>query len=463
MKKSGFTSLYSDQSLFFILLAALVWAPLPFASNRPWAIALLASLLCVTAALWLILKACNRVYISARVARRVILPLSILLFIALWPLIQVIPLPAGWVETLSPRAAQLHVSSGWNPLSLDVGASLIYFLNGLACLTAFFLVVVLVNNERRATVFLWVLVASGLFQAVYGALMVLTGLEWGFFVKKYVGHGQATGTFVNRNHLAGYLVMTIAVGTGLLISQLSSRPIDCWRELVRRSLQMMVSPKIFLRLFLAMMVIALVLTRSRMGNSSFFVALAVAGLVAILVGRKFSPKLAILLVSLLVIDTWIVGQWFGIDKVVERLEKASPAAEVRINASSDSYAIVEDFPLTGAGGGSFGSVFTYYQGIDTAGYYDHAHNDYLEIAADLGIPAVIFLILLCGVVGWRAVIMQRRSHSKLQRGVGFCLIMVLVWLVMHSLVDFNLQIPANNITLCAIFGLAFSNLISHRK
>jgi len=346
---------------------------------------------------------------------------------------------------------------------MDVAATRIYFLNSIACATAFFLVVVLVNDERRGTVLLWVLVASGLFQAVYGALMVLTGLEWGFLVKKYVGHGQATGTFVNRNHLAGYLVMSLAVGTGLLISQLSSRPIESWRDFIRSSLRTMISSKIFLRIFLAMMVIALVLTRSRMGNSSFFIALAVAGLVAVFAGRKFSPKLALLLLSLLIVDTWILGQWFGIDKVVERFEKSSPAAEKRINASSDSYGIVKDFPLTGVGGGAFSAVFTSYQGIDTAGYYDHAHNDYLEIAADLGVPALILLAFLCLLVARRAVMMQHVSRSRLQRGVGFCLIMVLVWLAMHSFVDFNLQIPANSITLSAIFGLAFCRLISHRK
>ena len=68
---------------------------------------------------------------------------------------------------------------------------------------------------------LQVLVFSGTFQAAYGAFMVLSGLELGFFVEKYVGQGVATGTFVNRNHFAGYLVMCLSAGIGLLLSQLS--------------------------------------------------------------------------------------------------------------------------------------------------------------------------------------------------------------------------------------------------
>jgi O-antigen ligase len=447
-----------NQGLFFCFLATLVWAPLPFASNRPWALALLSMSLSLILAVWLICRSLGLERMPRRVVQRGRWAMAILLSIPAWVLLQVLPLPAEMVGLLSPRAAELHFPAQTMPLSLDVAATRLYFLNSLACAAAFILVLVLVNSERRATTFMWVLVASGLFQAVYGSLMVLTGLEWGFFVEKYTGKSQATGTFVNRNHLAGYLVMILALGTGLLVSQLSSTPVKSWRALVRDSLRVIMSPKIFLRLALAMMVIGLVLTRSRMGNSAFFISLAVAGIVAVLMGRKFSPKLALLLLSLIVVDTWIVGQWFGFDQVVERLEKTTPAEEGRIFVNSDSSAMLKDFPLTGAGGGSFRSVFPYYQGIDSKGYYDHAHNDYFEIAADIGMPALLLLGVLCLIVLVRGLQLQKPGHSKLQRGVGFALVMVLGWLVMHAAVDFNLHIPANSITLSAIFGLAFCRL-----
>lgn len=380
--------------------------------------------------------------------------------VSLWAYIQTVPMPSIVVQTLSPRAFDLHINSDWIPISLDTAATQLYALNSLACVVTFILTLALVNSGSRAKIFLWTLVVGGVFQAIYGAMMVLTGLEWGFFVEKYVGRGQATGTFVNRNHLAGYLVMTLAAGTGLLIAQLSSKPVKSWKELLTSSLRVVLSPKIFLRVFLALMVIALVLTRSRMGNSAFFVSLAVAGGVALLVGRKISLKLIVLFVSLVVVDAWIVGKWFGFDKVVERLEKTSVASESRIQVSSDTSAILRDYFWTGSGGGSFESVFTYYQGIDAQGNYDHAHNDYLEIASDLGMPALGLLGVFCGWALVRAIQLQRPGRTSLQKGVGFSVVMVLVWLIMHSAVDFNLQIAANNITLTAILALAFARLSS---
>jgi O-antigen ligase len=442
--------------MFF--LGAIIWAPLPFGSNRPWALSLLVVLMCLIFAVWLTLWAFGRVNISRRVFRRSRWPAVILVLVPLWGFLQTVPLPGVVLSALSPRAFDLHLTDSWAPISLDLTASRLYLLNSIGCVVAFTLTLVLVNSAQRAKVFLWILVLSGLFQAVYGTVMVLTGLEWGFFVDKYVGKGQTTGTFVNRNHLAGYLVMTLAAGIGLLVSQLSTEKIDSWRGLVTSFLRVMVSSKVFLRVFLALMVIALVLSRSRMGNSAFFISLAVAGGIAVLLGRRFSFRLTLLLASLIVIDAWIVGQWFGFDKVVERLEQTSVASESRLRVSSDTSAILKDYFWTGSGGGSFQSVFTRYQGLDAQGNYAHAHNDYLEIASDLGVPV---LLLMGGVCLWvlvRAIQLQKPGRSGVQKGVGFCLVMVLVWVTMHSAVDFNLQIPANNVTFCALLALAFSGL-----
>ena len=449
----------AERFLFLLFCLTLFWAPLPFGSNRPWAVAFLCLVLSAIAAAWLVLHRFRLVELPVRVVRRMRLPLAILVVICLWVFVQTVPLPGFLVELFSPRGSRLHVLDGWMPLSLDIAHTRIYLLNSVACAAAFFLVLALVNCEKRACILLWVLVASGTFQAVYGALMVLTGLEWGFLVKKYSGIGNATGTFVNRNHLAGYLVICLAVGTGLLLSRMSTTPYENWKDFARRTLRLLLSRKVLLRIFLAIMVIALVLTRSRMGNTAFFASLGGAGLIAVIMGRTFSPRLVLLLASIFVIDIWIVGQWFGFDKVVERLEKAAPAAEQRLIVSGETTSILEDFPLAGSGGGSFYSVYTYYQSSAGGRTQYHAHNDYLEIAAELGIPALLLLGLLCVLVLARAVRMQQTDHSRLQRGVGFTLVMILIWLAIHSTVDFNLQIPANNVTLCAILALAFARLL----
>lgn len=444
--------------LFGLFLLVLFWAPLPFGSNRPWAAALLFLLLSFLCVAWLLLCCAGAAGLPRLAWRRGRWPLLILSFVPLWIFVQTLPLPGGLVSFISPRAAFLHGVSGPLPISLDVAATRLYLLKSLSCLCAFILVLGLVSSARRAEILLWTLVLSGVFQATYGVLMVLSGLELGFFVEKYTGHGVATGTFVNRNHLAGYLVMTLAAGTGLLVARLSESSPATLRQRIRDTLRLLLSRKIILRVMLALMVIALVMTRSRMGNLAFFAALGVAGVVAVYCGRRLSRALIVLLISLFVVDAVIVGQWFGFDKVVERLGETAPDTQQRLTLSARSSSILADFPLTGSGGGSFYSVFTFYKDVGSTGDYEHAHNDYLELASDLGIPALLLLGVVLVMALARAFRLQGRDHSRLQRGTGFTLVVVITWVVLHSAVDFNLQIPANSATVCALLALAFASL-----
>ncbi|WP_198265036.1 hypothetical protein [sulfur-oxidizing endosymbiont of Gigantopelta aegis] len=144
----------------------------------------------------------------------------------------------------------------------------------------------LIKSTQRLRLFAWVIVISGVFQAVYGSVMTLSGIEYGFFVEKDTYRGVATGTFVNRNHLAGYLEMSLAIGVGLLISTLYETQAGNWREFFRRILGSILGGKIRLRIALALMVIALVLTHSRMGNSAFFISLTLMGILYLVLVKK---------------------------------------------------------------------------------------------------------------------------------------------------------------------------------
>src|SRR5690606_34805229 len=111
-------------------------------------------------------------------------------------------------------------------------------------------------------------------------------------------------------------------------------------------------------------------------------------------------------------DAIIVGQWFGLEKLVERLETTETAGKIRLDVSTSSSSIIEDFPLAGSGGGSYYGIFPYYQDLSTAGsYYTHAHNDYVELISDLGMPVTVlsfgalFLLVLR-----RALRIQARDH-----------------------------------------------------
>jgi O-antigen ligase len=402
-----------ERVVFYGYLLLLFWAPLPFGSNRLWGGALLFLFAAFLTAVWVVGVVFRKVHISHIRLKSIRVPFALLVVVQLWLWAQAIPLPIEWLRTLSPKAANWYGNVASAPLSLDAEATRYHALLGCTYLLGFLLTTLLVSSPRRVHRFLAVITASGVFQAMYGSLMTVSGLEWGFLVEKYSGVGVATGTFVNRNHLAGYLVMTLAAGMGLLLSRLEVGSLGKGRVFLRSALSFILGGKFLLRLSLVMMVIGLVLTRSRMGNLVFFVALISAGAVYVFSSRKLVPyKAALLLISVALIDLLIVGRWFGIDEVAQRLINTTAATESRDEVATLSMGIVQDYFWTGSGAGTFYTAFPHYSDARLLGdFFNHAHNDYLELAGDLGMPAFILLAVFLLLTLKEGIGLQGRSLS----------------------------------------------------
>ncbi|MCJ8299874.1 MAG: hypothetical protein MJK13_13205, partial [Pseudomonadales bacterium] len=197
--------------------------------------------------------------------------------------------------------AQLFISYQlYNNLSIDADSSFRELLQGISLTLFFMLCLLLINSSQRIKTTILVIIASGLFQAVYGSLMTMSGIEYTFFLKKETYFGVATGTFINRNHLAGYLVICLSLGLGMMIASLKANT-NSWKGLVRQIFEAILSQKAILRISLVIMVAALVMTHSRMGNSAFFASMGIIGTLAILLKKRSVGSTIVLLLSLLII------------------------------------------------------------------------------------------------------------------------------------------------------------------
>ena len=341
-------------------------------------------------------------------------------------------------------------------LSLTPLDSSFSFLKGLGYTCFFGWTLMAVTNTSRIVRVVWLVVLAASFQAIYGTLMVMTKLEYGFFHEKWAYKGLATGTFVNRNHLAGYLEIATSLGIGLLLAQTTIYS-GSVRERMRQFISMLLSEKVILRLLLAIMVIALVMTRSRMGNTAFFISLSVAGLLALVLIRHKTRSTTILLTSLLIIDITIVGTFFGVDKVAERLQNTAENTEKRDEVFRDTISMWKSAPITGTGAGSFVYVFPAYKSEDIRDKYitNNAHNDYLQFLAEFGAPATALLGSTALFSLWTAIQAMRKRRSELHKGMGFASTMGMIAIGIHSTVDFNLQIPANAYMFVFLMALAF--------
>lgn len=475
-----------DDWLYRLWIVVLLWAPLPIGSVDAWALAALQAMVFGLLAVWCVGCMLGRLQVSEtfRAARWYV---GLCVLWLAYGALYLIPLPMEWIASLSPRVAAMHAETlplqpGARTLSIDLFAAQAHWLKSATYVAAFALTLLLVNTRKRVRQIAFTLVFFAFVISVYGVMMHLVSgrISW---LGTPMQHGAvAIGTYFNRNHFAGYLEITLALGIGLLVADTVDRSADSWRKRLRNVLEWIFSPKFRLRLMLCVMVIALVSTRSRMGNTAFFASLLVTGIIGLLLSRHAPRGTMILLTSLIAIDLFIVGSWFGVEKLAQRLEQTTivreagvapvPALapgqeeslEQRQDAAADTLPMIQDHLWLGVGPGGWAGSFLNYRGpVVAEGIFEHAHNDYAEFLAEYG---VIGFVLLAVMVLWAFAMALRAQwvrRDPLMRGISFASLMGILSILIHSSVDFNLQIPANALYFMVLLALGWISLHLDRR
>ncbi len=446
------------------LLVLLLWLPLPWGSHRPWA----ADLLTLGASALLLaqlgLIASGRAGLPKNFGRLLAAPLLWWVVWLGWIGLQLAPLDGELLARWSPSAATLAADAAGilgvpaqNRISISAAAA----TDGLLLSTGYaslYLLVLLscAGRERRSTSVLAAIVLASTIQAVYGGLMLLSGLEWGFLGEKTSYRGVATGTFVNRNHLANYMALGAAAALGMILSELGNGPRSGGaRGRLLGMIRLVFSAKMRARLALVILVIALILTRSRMGNTAFFISLCICGMGFILLRqRRYIVPALLLFSSIVVIDILIVSNWYGLERVVDRIEQTDLVSENRTNLLTEARATIDAYAVTGSGLGTFALAHDPFRARNSGAYFDHAHNDYVQFLIETGV--IGFAILAVFVAGHalhavRILISRRSRHAA---AAAFAALMAMLAEAIHATADFNLQIPANAATLLVLMSLS---------
>ena len=433
-----------DRTIVASILLLIIWAPLPLGSNRDWSVGLLIMMISAIALLWGVSLFKNPQF-HHKSMKIGLLMLGLLVLTQLWVAIQ-------WLGGLSA-----------NP-----GATFQYLMLGISYSLFFIVVIAIFNTRKRLNWLLGVLLVSGAFQAFYGASMVLSGIEWLFGVPKEHYLGKATGTFVNRNHLAGYLEMTIALSIGFMMAMRDGKKFN-WVNTV----ELLLSNKLLIRLAIIIMVIGLVMTQSRMGNTAFVSSLIITGFLFILTFKEHRKRNLAILISFIVIDILVISQYFGLERLKDRLVNTEVSVsqedgklvfdinDLRGIAFTNSIPLAQEKAFTGHGAGSYEVVFISHAGPSFGGHFDHAHNDYIQFWVEFGLIGSIPLLIFSLMALFFAFKALRNQQSHYRSGIGFGAMMAIIAIMIHSFTDFNLQIPANALTytlVCAIAVLA----VTHR-
>lgn len=152
----------------------------------------------------------------------------------------------------------------------------------------------------------------------------------------------------------------------------------------------------------------------------------------------------------------LLGLWIGLEPIVERYRTLEGDYVARLSVWKETLSLIQAHPLFGTGLGTFPDVYPSVQTTHVTRFVNHAHNDYLEVTAELGIIGAGLLFGLILVVLGRGFIAFFRSprHRESFLLLGSC--GSILALLFHSFADFNLYIPANALVFAVILGLAHS-------
>ena len=405
------------------------------------------------------------------------LPLSrmawgFLALLFLLPLTQLLPIPMTFWASLPGRAfyaEALHQASvvgfgfEWRAISLIPAATETAWLALLPPL-AVFLAAVNLDSQRLFKLTL-VFLGIAVVEALLGLIQYGDGPNSLFRLGNTLMGESASGTYINRNHLAGLLEMALPVSLALLAvtvgqgrpqhSSSSHRRRTFRQWLARFSVARLNQAALYGAVALAIL-LGLIFTRSRTG-----VGLAMLGI--LLATLTFSTRLGGRNVYGLIGTFTAIGislaSLIGLAPLWSRFTLQDPMEDGRwLIFDATVQAVGNFFPL-GSGAGTFEDVLQRFHPADFPGVtINRAHNDYLEWLLEFGLIAALLIALwLAFYVRQWARVWKRGEWSSFrfaQAGAGIALLLMML----HSLVDFNLRTPAN-----AVFTAFLAALFFHRS
>ena len=257
--------------------------------------------------------------------------------------------------------------------------------------------------------------------------------------------GYVFGPYVNHNHYAGLMEMLTALTAAFWVSR-QWHDVGSW----------------FAGGATAMGVTSVVLSGSRAGVACILLEMVLLlAIVLIAQRRQYRPKAAVIGFGFALLAALLLAAWITPPETVTRLASAVHTQNAsfadRMVMARDSLRIFRAYPLMGVGLGSFETAYPAFQTLVTDFWIDHAHNDYAELLAETGIIGGILMVVAMGIF---LDLCEKRFQEPLTLAGN-----TVVWLrlgatigclglMVHSVFDFNLHIPANTAWFVFLAALA---------
>jgi O-antigen ligase len=219
----------------------------------------------------------------------------------------------------------------------------------------------------------------------------------------------------------------------------------------------------------ALLLIAIVFSLSRMGFFCALAALVVAAALTLTVRgwrdderveaplwRRALPAAIVAVVVLA--GVLVLPSAALVSRFSDLAHTEDITADTRAQLWRDTVPLIKDYPLFGCGFGAYESCFYKYKTVAPMSTADFAHNDYLQVLAELGIvgfaAGLTFVLRILFGVGRNVLY----AHSIDERCRSIACVAAMTAMLLHSIVDFNMYVPANAMVFAWIAGVASASL-----
>jgi O-antigen ligase len=271
--------------------------------------------------------------------------------------------------------------------------------------------------------------------SVYGAALAGFSLLQGissngklYWIRQPRMGGWIYGPYVNHNHYAGLMEMLVPIPLVLSVTRLAPAKVRAAAAAAA-----------------AVMVGTIFLSGSRGGMLAIVAEIVI--LAALLVKQKRGLRTAI---GIGVFMAIVIGLlvWIGGPELSKRLATAGPghtelSSDIRTYINRDGFRMFLKKPVFGWGLGTFPIVYPQFRTFYSNFFVNEAHNDYLQLLVEMGLLGFATMV-------WFLVTLYTRGVKKIGNWTGeisgamtLACLLGISGILVHSAVDFNLQIPAN--------------------
>ena len=285
----------------------------------------------------------------------------------------------------------------------------------------------LIHRRSQARVLVLIFLFYGFCLSLYGLFQYIDIFPHGWWSTR----GNIAASYVNKNHFGGFLEMVLFLCLGQVFYGKKF------------------ADKVLCTVFALVMLLTLFLTQSKGALISFFCASSI--FFYLLFFPKKAPRFSVVaLFCLCLVLVFFIFNRISMVSHMSGLQKNN-SLSVELNSWQSRESVwrstaemIKEHPLTGVGLGNYELSFPQYRGAGMDKLVDYAHNDFIQFVAEVGVFGILVILFFTyRLFSETFDRLDFPDYPRYYRGIVIGAFCGLISIWFHTLLDFNLQIPAN--------------------